>query len=360
VCQQKTLCAFCTLFAANQLSSLRDLSDQKRVVSGWTIDIMKKPNMFRILVTTVSVAAFALCSWSARGQAAPTPAPQAVEEHFKVEDGRVWTKRGTAWVNVGSDNMGGAVKALREIYPSATFAIDPRVADVLVTDLIVRADDPMTDLEALQTSCGGRFSIAHDPNPNMSGAVPGRDELYKIEYNNSTESKPSKGEDRKIECFNLTHYLDREKALNKDETNSNKGQGGGLGAMMMGRNATHAEVAVARLQDIIQQTLADFDPTAANQLHFRFYSEAQLLIVIGPERAIDVAAKVIQALPGEPTFTRNPYGAVGYGQGQRPWGEMVPAGGGNWARDYGSSALPETRMPDSPGIEPKPNNPQPK
>jgi len=300
---------------------LRDLGGDKRVVREQTNDIMKKPNMFRVLVTTTSLAVFALGSSPAIGQQTTVAAPQGgavavatpeLAEHLKVENGKVWVKSGAAWVDRGEDNMGWAVKALREIYPNATFAIDPRVADVLVTDVIVRSDDPMTDLEALRTSCGGRFSIVHEPNFASASGAAEQNPLYSIVANSATETKPSAGDDRQIECFNLTRYLEREKVLNKDETNSNKGTGGFPGAMFGGVAATHVEQAVARLQEIIQKSISDFDPSISRP-HFQFYADAQMLIVIGPERAIDVAAKVIQALPGQETFTGNNFGGRSVG-----------------------------------------------
>jgi hypothetical protein len=278
---------------------------------------MKKPNMFRVLVTTVSLAAFALGSSPSLGQQTPAAIPQggavatlaspSLDEHLKVEGHAIFVKLpGQAWDRGSAPaSMGHAVKVLRELYPNATFAIDPRVADVPVTDLIIRADDPMTDLEALRTSCGGRFSIVHEPNMASASGAAEQNPLYSIVYNNATEAKPSSGEDRQIECFNLTRYLEREKALNKDETNTNKGQPGGFGA------GTHAAEAIARLQEIIQKSIADFDPSI-DQPHFQFYADAQMLIVVGPERAIDVAAKVIQALPGQDTLTGNFFGGGGY------------------------------------------------
>ena len=275
---------------------------------------MKKPDMFRVLVTTVSLAVFALASSPALGQQTPAAAPPdgavavatpLLTEHLKVENGGVWVKAGAGWLQRGADNMGSAVKALREIYPNATFAIDPRVADVLVTDVTIRSDDPMTDLEALHTSSGGRFSIVHEPNLASASGVAEQNPLYSIVANSATDTKPSAGDDRQIECFNLTRYLEREKALNKDETNTNKGQPGGFGA------AAHAAEAIARLQEIIQKSIADFDPSIS-QPHFQFYADAQMLIVVGPERAIDVAAKVIQALPGQDTLTGNFFGGGGY------------------------------------------------
>jgi hypothetical protein len=286
---------------------------------------MKKPNMFRVLVTTVSLAAFALGSSPSLGQQTPAAIPQggavatlaspSLDEHLKVEGHAIFVKLpGQAWDRGSAPaSMGHAVKVLRELYPNATFAIDPRVADVPVTDLIIRADDPMTDLEALRTSTGGRFSIVHEPNFASASGGAEQNPLYSVVYNNATDTKPSTAEDHQIECFNLTRYLEREKGLNKDDTNTNKAQSGAFGGGMSGPSPAAQAVAeaIARLQDIIQKSISDFDPSIS-QPHFQFYADAQMLIVIGPERTIEVAAKVIRALPGQDTLTGNFFGGGGY------------------------------------------------
>jgi hypothetical protein len=322
---------------------LRDLGGEKRVVGGERIDIMKKNNMFRILVAIVSMAAFALASRPACGQQGTLQtlreANEPLVEHLKVEDGNIFKRLpipGTNWVNCGAAKLGNAVKLLRELYPNCTFAMDPRVAAVPLTDVIVRADDPATDLEALRTTSGGRFEFRYEQKG-----------LFVLEYSKSTDVHPSLAEDRSIECFNLTGYLQREKATIVDEANKNKGQAGGTTAATSG--PLFAQV-VEGLQGIIQKSIADFDPSLG-QPHFQFYPDAQMLIVIGPERAIDVAAKVIRALPGQ----------------QTSWGE--PNDGGNhrrFQRDNQGLADPaamradalqsETTPPAPPVADDKSNN----
>lgn len=303
--------------------TLRDLGGEKRVVGGQITNIMKKPNMFRVLVTTVSMAAFALASAPTFGQQTPAAAPSggavvtaSLDEHLKVEGHAIYLKLpGQAWDRGSAPaTMGHAIKALRTLYPNATFAIDPRVAEVPVTDLIIRSDDPMTDLEALRTSCGGRFSIVHDPNFASASGVAEQNPLYSIIYNNATDIKPPAGEDRQIECFNLTGYLQREKALDKDEANTNKGPAAAAQAADLASD--HAAMAIGRLRDMIQESITAFDPSIS-QPHFQFYADAQLLIVIGSHRSIQVAAKVINALPGQQTWGGNGWGGGNYFGQQR-------------------------------------------
>jgi hypothetical protein len=286
------------------------LGGEKRVVRGQTNDIMKTPNMLRVLVTTVSIAAFVLAPCPAYSQttqanpAAPIEklaaqggaqsAATPPEEHLKVENGSVFVRRyaGQAWVSDNDATVGGAAKALRDIYPDITFAVDPRVADVPVTDILIRSDQPGTDLEALRTACGGRFDLDTGPIDVVSGRP---SSLYRLVCNDLTEQSASKREDRNIECFNLTGYLEQTAKDQEAKQHSHFADG----------------VTVAELQEIIKSTIADFD-SAISPPHFQFYPQAQLLIVTGSHRAIEIAAKVIQALPGQPPLMGNMTDFGGY------------------------------------------------
>jgi hypothetical protein len=245
---------------------------------------MKKPTMLRVLVTTALMAAFALAPWPTFGQSTAI-APS--DEHLKVENGDIWIRNpGQPYAAVGPATVGNAVKALRKLYVNATFAVDPRVAELPLTDLVVRANEPITDLAALRTACGGRFNLGVEPNS-----------LYTLQRNNSTDLDPSKKEDRNIECFNLTGYLGRI-ITPEDEKNQQTDE---AKAQAKDKRAQQTREAVDQLKSIIADTIKDFDATIGEP-HFQFYGQAQLLIVTGSHRAIEIAAKVIHALPGQPAF----------------------------------------------------------
>jgi len=260
---------------------------------------MKKPNMLRVFVTTASMAAFVLAPWPAHGQEASVEPPHAKEkaagplvEHLKVEHGAVFFRwPGKAWNNGDTPaTVGTAVKALRALYPDDTFAVDPRVAELPLTDLVIRANEPDTDLWALRTACGGGFDLGGAPS------------LHLLQHNKYTEFNASKREVRNIECFNLTGYFGRiispEDPKKQQQTDQAKDQA-------KDERQRHTDEAIDKLQDIIKNTIADFDPTIAPP-HFQFYPQAQLLIVTRSQRAIEVAAKVIHALPGQ----QSPVGRV--------------------------------------------------
>jgi hypothetical protein len=244
---------------------------------------MKTHNMFGVLVTTVSITILALAAWPARGQNVKEIAKlDSFSEHLRVEGGMVWSRKpGQPWDNPQEATVGNAVKKLGELYPDATFAVDPQVAVVAVTDLVVRSQDPKIDLQALAAACGGKFDFRQNGTPT----------LFILEPNNRTFSRaPSKTEDRSLECFNLTGYL-----LPMIAQDNSAPSGAVAGPVS---SESHTQKAVAQLQEIIQKSITDLDPSM-KQPHFKFYSEGQLLVVIGPQQALEVAEIIIRALPGQ-------------------------------------------------------------
>jgi hypothetical protein len=287
---------------------------------------MKKPNMLRVLVTTVSMAALLLTEQLAQGQDAALglqPAKEKADgpivEHLKVESGGIFFKLpGKEWASGGPATVGNAVKALRELYPLDTFAVDPHVAELPLTELVIRAKDLNTDLWALRTACGGGFDLG------------GLDSLHLLQHNKMTEFNASKREDRRIECFNLTGYLGRvvppEDLKQKEQTDEAK-------LKAKDERQRRTDEVIDKLQDIIKSTIADFDGTI-NTPHFQFYPQAQLLIVTGSQQAIEIAAKVIHALPGE----EKAFWGYSYGHGDSSEQPFIQQMQGNFSSGAGQSS----------------------
>jgi hypothetical protein len=260
---------------------------------------MKKLNMLRVLIAAVLVATFALGPRLVYGQqakSAPDPAP--IVEHLKIENGEIWIREpGQAMVNThDSAIVGNAIKALQKIYPDITIAADPRTINLSLADVIVRANDPATDLEALRTASGDRFDVKWDKsvNPRSATGNPQIDLLYTIRANTETDAHPE-AEERIIECFNLTGYIQHAvdgelNRFNRDPKPDN--------AAEKDRVASVTDNALAELQEIIKSTIKDFD-SSIKEPKFRFYADAQLLIMTGSPQAINIAAKVVSALPGQ-------------------------------------------------------------
>jgi hypothetical protein len=260
---------------------------------------MKKLIMPRFLLAAALVLTFVHGPRPAYGQA--TGAPTSIDEHLKIEAGTVWMKGPgePAMIDTHeSATVGNAVKALQKIYPDVTFAVDPRTMDVPLSDIIIRANDPATDLEALRTASGDRFAVRFDKsaNPRSTTTNPQINLLYTIRANDQTQEN-HESEDRVIECFNLTGYIQhalasRRMMFDQDSKPSATGE----------TKAT--DEALAHLQEIIKSTISDFDGSIKLP-HFRFYREAQLLIITGSRDAIGIAAKVINALPGQQNAISN-------------------------------------------------------
>ncbi|HZM05322.1 MAG TPA: hypothetical protein VFC44_20180 [Candidatus Saccharimonadales bacterium] len=237
---------------------------------------MKKPYTFGILVTTALMAAFALCSRAAYAQAVEFKPATVIGksppfEQFKVEGNCTWIKQpfggadaNDSWTNFGPNTVGTAAKALCALHPGTTIAVDPTVGHETVTNVMIRANDVSTELELLRVACGGLFQVHQIGN-----------QAFTLESNAQYRPAPPKP-DRAIECFNLMGYL-----LGK--VSSAKGEK---------QNST--DLALANLREIILTSIHIFDPAMPDP-QFQFYRDGQLFIVIGPQRAIDIAAKIIHA-----------------------------------------------------------------
>jgi len=238
------------------------------------IEIMKKTYTFGILVTTLLMALFAfgshpVCAQAVESKPATLIGKSPSFEHFKVEVGEIWIRQpiGAAdakWQFFGPATVGTAAKALCVLDTGTTIAVDPTVAQEKVTDVIIRANDALTELELLRVACGGLFEIRTLKNS-----------AYALESNASNRPAPPKP-DRAIECFNLMGYL-MGKASPKE-----------------GEEQKSTDAAVEELQQIIRDSLHSFDP-AIPEPQCKFYRDGQLFIVIGAQRAIDIAAKIIHA-----------------------------------------------------------------
>ncbi len=237
----------------------------------------------RIRVRMPAIVAVVVCllsSMPAMSQSASAPV-----EHLKIENGAVWSHASGQWQKKGDATLGTAVKALEDIYPQATIAMNPKLQSLKLADLQVRASDPEADLEALRAACGSQFDLDLSRR-GMSLYALAPNEVFEREKQQATGAK-------EIQVFSLTGYLEQ-----RD------------------KDADPAKM-VDQLQGVINETIGDLDDSIAPP-KFRFHKDANLLVVIGTPQAIDVAGKVISALPGQqtPWYRGGAYGAAyGFGGG---------------------------------------------
>lgn len=183
-------------------------------------------------------------------------------------------------------SMGNIIDYLRELFP-ANIVLAPGVGQVNVGDLKLKSIQWEPALDALRVASGNAFVWKKRPDPSApvvidpATGVPvvggaggdGSDgeALLMLTLDNSGEIP---GPKRIVEVFNLGGYL-RGQDKEKQEKNLNE------------------------IMEIVEVTLRDFDlgRDGIPSLRFKFHSGASLLIVSGSPGEVEVARKVILALP---------------------------------------------------------------
>jgi hypothetical protein len=250
--------------------------------------------------------------------AAATLADPTSEPALEVKKGLVFT---------GSSEkpatLANVMEALRERYPEVNIAIAPALHEVKIADLKLRTRSIWEDIEAVRVASNDKFEWqgpgspvfsgrANSPSPSMFAASPptptqasGNSGLFVLRMPSLSPENM-----RDLEAFNIGGYLQWlvEKGLI---------EGGAREATPELRQKLQAEASsdgILQVREIISRTLASLRQGAGdaeNQLDFQFHPGANLLIVIGDRSALEVAAKVVGALPG--AAQHNPYGAMGMG-----------------------------------------------
>ncbi|MGA2177198.1 MAG: hypothetical protein ABSH38_19660 [Verrucomicrobiota bacterium] len=154
------------------------------------------------------------------------------------------------------------------------------VGQIRIGDLQLHEAPVDLTLKALNVASGNKFVITQHPS-GMQMAPP----LFILETNQPPS--PPKSETRVV-AFNLTGYIQHVR-LSCQDTNKWEEQ--------LRRN-------LDGLEGIVQETVAaqrELDPQLGSLSwpRFRFYREADLLIVIGSSPAVETAITIISALPGE-------------------------------------------------------------
>lgn len=195
--------------------------------------------------------------------------------------------------------LGNVVSALREMWPDSNIAVAPDLAGVRIEDLKLRSVTELPDaLDALRVASGYRFewrrnSAAGSMNPATGLPVPGaasQYSLYVLDLGLDSQGKPLGHARRIVEAFNMSRYLDERIRLGKSPVDK----------------ATFDQMAnecLGQIERIIRQTLESLKGdylTQSDHPDFQYHPGTGLLIVIGTPEAIDVARKVLTALPGVP------------------------------------------------------------
>src|SRR4051794_26541181 len=195
--------------------------------------------------------------------------------------------------------LGNVVENLRERYTEANIILAPGLAELTVADLKLRGGRLSDELEALRVASGEKFiwlnqsqsgggarMITVDPTSGMPIHSPEDNRgLFTLR-----EAEPTPENRRAVEVFNISGFLNHVLTV-QDPQNGNKPK-------------ELPEKSLEELEKIILTTLDQLQGSRGSSgksetPNFQFHAGANLLVVIGSSEALDVARRVITALPGQ-------------------------------------------------------------
>jgi hypothetical protein len=222
--------------------------------------------------------------------------------------------------------LGHVVDALRAKYSDANFVLAPGLMNLKIADLKLRGGRIQEELEAIRVASGSKFDWTGpgapgvgnpvDPSTGLPLSMPPNGGLFILR-----EAAPTEANERLVEAFNLSSYLERLSA-NQDKASATK----------EAKDKT-ISASLDEIERIILETIATLKEgrsSTMDQPSFQFHRGANLLIVIGSREAVDVARKVILALPGQARFSDSGGGGVGGVQPVRPEDEAFRRRYGLW------------------------------
>jgi len=248
------------------------------------------------LVTAINLIPLALPTQAAPAAPAAKEPPPRPAYALEIRDGAL-LHPGPG----GPANLANVVDALRDLFPDCNFVLAPELANVLVMDLKLRPGNNEVEvnghlvwppqsigetLTALRVAAGNRFlwrnGVAESPPPQATPQLDPATGLPAAAPPQEASSlftllpDPTAAQSRRaVEAFSLQDYL--QSLPKQDEASLNQSLGD--------------------IENLIVETLNSMDAEVARP-QIRFHPGTKLLVVIGSPEAIDVAAKIITALPG--------------------------------------------------------------
>lgn len=238
------------------------------------------------------------------------------------------------------------IDVLRDRHPNANIIVAPDVPRITVGNLKLRASNLEQELEALRIASGERFQWSGPPGPQVDLLNLSPDPAMPIQDHDQLlyvlRAAPEMGPGQLlVEAFSLGGYF-ASLAQSGDEK----------------KNQMLIEEKIQELERMVNETVAiyreldeEMHGRAASckaSVHMRFHRGANLVILIGDPRSIEIAAKVIGALP----HVQRSGGPMGrYGELDRMYGGR---GGGRFGPDpfpagVGYGGAMEMPTPDAPG-----------
>jgi len=203
-----------------------------------------------------------------------------------IADG-VFTHKGKT-VDATLENV---VDMLRDRHQDANIIVAPNVPRITVGDLKLRAANLEQELEALRIASGERFEWSlpggSQFNPGAGVPIQNREQMLYV-----LRGAPETGPGRlRVEAFSLGGYF---ASLPKtDDEDQNKE----VIAQAIRELLEIVDETVALYQAIDDQNMYGSVASQKRSLEMRFHRGANLVILIGDPRSIEIAGKVIGALP---------------------------------------------------------------
>jgi hypothetical protein len=185
-------------------------------------------------------------------------------------------------------NLGNVIDALRDEYPEANIVMSPGLAKVKVGDLKLRAGRLTEELEAVRVASGEKFDLqtpgeaVRHIDPTTGLPIGSTNSPYAGLFVLREAQSPSQPQ-RMVEAFNVGPYLEW------------------LGRRPPGeRKGSPEQEGLDELQQMISQTVVDLkgEEHPDNQVRWRYHRGATLLVIIGSPDSVEIARKIVNALPG--------------------------------------------------------------
>ncbi len=203
---------------------------------------------------------------------------------LEIEEGQLIRPGG----RVGA-TLATVVDSLRDRYAEANIIIAPGLEKLKVADLKLRAGRLGEELEAVRVASGDKFEVQGPVAPNLlmdpntglplGGGVKLNAGLFVLR-----EPRPTPETRRIVEALNIRPYLDWL-------------QSKGPGLLDQHRDEDNA---MSNIVQIISDTLRSFkgENDTVEQPSFQFHRGATMLVVIGSIESVEIARKIVNALPG--------------------------------------------------------------
>jgi hypothetical protein len=225
--------------------------------------------------------------------------PASSGYNLEVVDGKLILPAGKV-----EATLGNVIDALRDQYTEANLVLAPGLAKLKVADLKLRAGRLMDELEGLRVATGGKFEIQGPNNPGPVqvdpttglpiGGTTSNGGLFVLR-----DPRPTRPTERAVEAFNIGPYI--------DWLRHNDGQ-----------KRDTEDQALNQIGKIIQDSIEDFkaDSGDADRPTWKYHPGATLLVVIGNIESVEIARKIVNALPGMSAIAANARAGYGLGYSQ--------------------------------------------